>query len=79
VANLVSLFAMTVLRYLFADRWIWNTKNQQHNTSIKEERKVSMNRKIESFDYSYNIHNIIKVASMFELPELEYFRVPALT
>jgi len=31
------------------------------------------------FSYSYNIHNIIKVASMFGLPELEYFRVPALT
>jgi hypothetical protein len=31
------------------------------------------------FSYSYNIHNIIKVASMFKLPELEYFRVPALT
>jgi dolichol-phosphate mannosyltransferase len=38
-----------------------------------------MNAKTEAFSYSYNIHNIIKVASMFELPELEYFRVPALT
>ena len=37
------------------------------------------NKKPEVFDYSYNIHNIIKVASMYELPELEYFRVPALT
>ena len=33
----------------------------------------------EAFGFSYNIHNIIQVASMFELPELEYFRVPALT
>jgi hypothetical protein len=32
----------------------------------------------EPFDFRYNIHNLIKVASMFELPELEYFRVPAL-
>jgi hypothetical protein len=30
----------------------------------------------EPFAFNYNIHNIIKVASMFELPELEYFRVP---
>ena len=30
------------------------------------------------FVYSYNIHNILRVASMFRLPELEYFRVPAL-
>ncbi len=30
------------------------------------------------FVFSYNIHNIVRVASMFELPELEYFRVPDL-
>ena len=81
IANLASLFAMTVLRYLLADKWIWN-KNSDKQTSIPtttEERKVTMSTKIESFDYSYNIHNILKVASMFELPELEYFRVPALT
>jgi len=35
--------------------------------------------KTEPFDFRYNIHNLIKVASMFELPELEYFRVPALS
>lgn len=38
-----------------------------------------MNAKTDTFDYSYNLHNIIKVSSMYELPELEYFRVPALT
>ena len=35
VANLVSLFAMTALRYLFADRWIWGNpqpKNLQVST-----------------------------------------------
>jgi dolichol-phosphate mannosyltransferase len=79
LANLFSLFAMTILRYLLADKWIWNNKKvQQSTTPIEEERKVTMNAKTEAFDYSYNIHNIIKVASMYELPELEYFRVPAL-
>ena len=34
--------------------------------------------KTEKFAYSYNIHNILRVASMFKLPELEYFRIPAL-
>ena len=43
-----------------------------------KEREAAMNTKTETFDYSYNIHNIIKVASMYELPELEYFRIPAL-
>ena len=41
--------------------------------------KTNPSKKIEAFGFSYNIHNIIQVASMFELPELEYFRVPALT
>ena len=80
LANLASLFAMTLLRYLLADKWIWN-KNQ---TQPIQERKPDMNlpntnAKAERFEYAYNIHNILKVASMFELPELEYFRVPALS
>ncbi len=34
--------------------------------------------KSDNFAYSYNIHNILRVASMCKLPELEYFRVPML-
>jgi putative flippase GtrA len=86
IANLASLFVMTLLRYLLADKWIWNKDNQK-TTTTTEERKVDMNmnktttpgKKVEAFGFSYNIHSIIQVASMFELPELEYFRVPALT
>jgi hypothetical protein len=85
IANLASLFVMTLLRYLLADKWIWNKDNKKTTTPI-EERKVDMNmtksnqsKKTEAFGFSYNIHNILQVASMFELPELEYFRVPALT
>src|SRR5215207_3419306 len=37
IANLASLFAMTVFRYLFADKWIWNKNNQP---TMTEERKV---------------------------------------
>jgi hypothetical protein len=75
---------MTVLRYLLADKWIWNKNKSQTNKQTTEERKTEMgmfqsNSKGEQFDYSYNIHNILRVASMYELPELEYFRVPALT
>jgi len=82
IANLTSLFVMTLLRYLLADKWIWNKDNKP--TTTIEERKASMttttpSKKMEAFGFSYNIHNIIQVASMFELPELEYFRVPALT
>lgn len=43
-----------------------------------EGKEAALNAKTETFGYSYNIHNIIKVASMYELPELEYFRIPAL-
>jgi dolichol-phosphate mannosyltransferase len=86
ISNLVSLFVMTLLRYLLADKWIWNHENKQTPTPTTEERKADMNvtktnssKKAEAFGFAYNIHNIIQVASMFELPELEYFRVPALT
>ena len=79
IANLASLFIMTLLRYLFTDRWIWNHKDQQPPTSMEEKRTIPMNTRTATVGYSYNIHNIIKVVSMFELPELEYFRVPALT
>jgi len=85
ISNLVSLFVMTLLRYLLADKWIWNHEDKQ--TTTTEERKADMNvtqsskssKKVEAFGFAYNIHNIIQVASMFELPELEYFRVPALS
>ncbi len=84
ISNLASLFVMTLLRYLLADKWIWNKDHKP--TTTTEERKADMNvmktnpsKKVEAFGFSYNIHNIIQVASMFELPELEYFRVPALT
>ena len=84
IANLTSLFVMTLLRYLLADKWIWNKDNKP--TTTTEERKADMNvtksnpsKKVEAFSFSYNIHNIIQVASMFELPELEYFLVPALS
>jgi putative flippase GtrA len=80
ISNLVSLFAMTVLRYLLADKWIWN---KNHKTPTTQERNNPMTQtsisKNEPFAFNYNIHNIIKVASMYELPELEYFRVPALS
>ena len=86
IANLASLFVMTLLRYLLADKWIWHKDNKPTTTPTIEERKADMNgmktstsKKAEAFGFSYNIHNIIQVASMFELPELEYFKVPALT
>ena len=45
IANLVSLFAMTLLRYLLADKWIWNkNKTEQSSTlttTTTEERKAT--------------------------------------
>jgi len=82
ISNLVSLFVMTLLRYFLADKWIWN-KDQKTPTTTQERNEDMHTTKLparrQGFDYSYNIHNIIQVASMYELPELEYFRVAALT
>ena len=80
IANLVSLFAMTVLRYLLADKWIWSkTKPMEKRKTEMNLLKRSASTRAEQFGYNYSIHNILKVASIYELPELEYFRVPALT
>ena len=82
ISNLVSLFAMTLLRYFVADQWIWNKNTNKTVENRRTDMKQSITKtetKVEQFGYVYNIHNILKVASMFELPELEYFRVPALT
>ncbi|HEY0725332.1 MAG TPA: glycosyltransferase family 2 protein, partial [Pyrinomonadaceae bacterium] len=41
ISNLVSLFVMTLLRYLLADKWIWNHENKK-TTTTTEERKADM-------------------------------------
>jgi glycosyltransferase involved in cell wall biosynthesis len=79
LANLVSLFAMTALRYLLADKWIWNKNKSVQKRKTEMSQLKPSTTKAEPFGYSYDIHNILKVSSMYELPELEYFRVPALT
>lgn len=40
--------------------------------------EITERRQSNPFIFSYSIHNILRVASMFRLPELDYFRVPAL-
>jgi putative flippase GtrA len=99
ISNLISLFALTVFRYIVADRLIWD-KPLPADTSSRQTiitRRTEMTKPQIALDpllspvpevtklsqpnpfvYSYNIHNILRVASMFRLPELEYFRVPAL-
>lgn len=99
MSNLISLVTLTMLRYIVADRVIWN-KPLPANPSTSRTiltRRTEMTKTRTAFDplrapvlettkyprsnpfvYSYNIHNILRVASMFRLPELEYFRVPTL-
>ena len=61
-ANLISLFAITLIRYALSDRWIWTSPL----TTGDDET------------YLYDIHGIIAVSSRIRLPELEHFRVPQL-
>lgn len=62
VANLVSLLALTIVRYAIADVWIWArnlpARPLAHNT--------------------YDIHGIVSVDSEVALPELESFRTERL-
>jgi putative flippase GtrA len=87
LANLISLFALTLARYFVADQWIWGRQKTKKNLQIqkmepqmnlfkpKTNTQSSRSSLSESFPFSYDIHGIIRVASMFQLPELEYFRI----
>lgn len=62
-ANLISLFISAAVRYLLSSQWIWVPQEGTSNGRI----------------YAYDIHGILAIESAVQLPELEYFRVPALT
>ncbi len=57
ISNLLSLVALTVVRFLFADQWIWNKKD----------------RSAAAKTFNYDIHGILTVVSDAALPELEPF------
>jgi glycosyltransferase involved in cell wall biosynthesis len=98
ISNLISLLALTLIRYLVADQWIWAKPAGQFNPAQTQsiyrrfaemfnKRKVTQKYtspktkqfQPENFGFNYSIHNIIRVTSMFKLPELEYFRVSELS
>jgi dolichol-phosphate mannosyltransferase len=64
VSNVISLLALTVVRFTLADGWIWAQAGP---------REVRT-----SGPYSYDIHGILAVSSEVRLPELERFRVGGL-
>jgi putative flippase GtrA len=59
VSNVISLMALTLVRFGLADTWIW-AKAAPHE---------------EARPWSYDIHGILCVTSDSRLPELERFRV----
>ena len=61
-ANLISLFVLTVIRYMLSSKWIWIPSREVNGLSV----------------YPYDIHGIIAIESEVRLPELEYFMVPEL-
>ncbi len=61
VSNVISLLALTLVRFALADTWIW----------AKAARRTSQT----PAPYSYDIHGIVTVTSEVRLPELERFRV----
>ncbi len=63
VSNLITLGGLTVVRYLFADTWIWRAATPRTGAPAV---------------HAYDIHGIISVESDAALPELKKFRVPQL-
>jgi dolichol-phosphate mannosyltransferase len=64
VSNVISLLALTLVRFAVADTWIW--------------AKAGPREAVTSGPYSYDIHGIAAVVSAVRLPELERFRVGGL-
>lgn len=62
-SNLISLLALTALRFAVADTWIWDATRRSRRAAAPA---------------LYNIHDIVTVRSTVPLPELEQFRVEAL-
>ena len=62
LSNVISLGALTIVRYVVADSWIW--ARQQLRGGRRTHR--------------YDIHGVVRVESAVALPELERFRVEAL-
>jgi dolichol-phosphate mannosyltransferase len=58
VSNFISLAAMTLLRFLLADLWIWG--------GVLRRRQLAA--------FFYDVHGIVTVSSDVRLPELEGFR-----
>jgi glycosyltransferase involved in cell wall biosynthesis len=63
VSNIISLVALTLVRFALADTWIWAKAGAADSAPGP---------------YGYDIHGIVSVLSDARLPELERFRVGAL-
>ena len=64
VSNVISLLALTLVRFALADTWIWA------KAGPPDVRRAG--------PYAYDIHGIVTVSSEVRLPELERFRVGGL-
>jgi hypothetical protein len=71
-SNLVSLAVLSILRFLFAENFIWKKSNSvsELKRADAKEGKYLMKK-----SHSYNIHNIVTVVSEGRLPELEPFKI----
>ncbi len=70
ISNLISLALLTVARFELADNMIWSSALAPADKSQLKARSLHMKPR-----YTYNLHDIVTVASDGELPELEPFRV----
>jgi dolichol-phosphate mannosyltransferase len=72
ISNLISLIALTILRFLLADNLIWGQKT---TTGTAAKNNNLSRRRTMKKEFYYDIHGIVTVASQGILPELEPFMV----
>ncbi len=70
VANVITLVLMFLVRFAVSDRVLWQ---QGEDGSTPEQRTQDLRTK-DVKRYTYNVHDMVHIRSMKDLPELAYFR-----
>ncbi|MBO3744972.1 glycosyltransferase [Streptosporangiaceae bacterium NEAU-GS5] len=81
VANVVTLSALFLLRFLISDRVIYGADAQRRDpvrTLVDLGPPLASRTRYAYLPYRYDVWGLVRIGSQIMLPELEYFRAPRL-